>query len=119
MWPSGNEIAGWMISARSARTVRLGVELGPERDPLAAVDVDEHDRRVVRERGLEVGPRRQLRRRRVEPGDVGDDRGVGAEAVGAVPLGDVDQGAVRVRRRAGGGELHAPPGVASLASAAV
>jgi hypothetical protein len=50
------------------RSSALGIELGPQGDALAGVGVDEHHRRVVGERGVEVGPLRQVRGLGVEAG---------------------------------------------------
>ena len=70
--------------------VGVGVELSPQRHPFAGVGIDEHDGRIVGKRGADVGPLRQVRRSRVDAGHVCQQRGVRAEPVVAVPLGEVD-----------------------------
>ncbi len=66
--------------------VGVGVEFGPQGDALAGVHVDDHDGGIGGQRGADVGPRRQVRQLGVEFRQVGEDRGVGAEPVVAVPL---------------------------------
>ncbi len=81
---------------RPAGFVGAAVELRPVRDPLRRRRVPHHDRAVLVERCLHVGDRSGPRRRQIEIGDHQDRCSAGTEAVGSVPFGGVDVGALGV-----------------------
>ena len=111
-WPSGRFLATRTTSARDVDRVGLGVELGPDRPPLAGGGVEQDDRLVGTERRTDVRDRCGAGPHQVEPGYVRDDHGARTEAVVAVPLGGVDRDTRRVRRHGATVEVHPPAGAA-------
>ena len=76
----------------------VGVELGPERYPDAAVGIEQHHRGVILQRRRHIGHRRQAAGLGIEAWHHREHGRARAEPVQPVPLGRVDRNAGRIGR---------------------